>query len=165
MKLLTLAMILVIIQLSIGLFDNTISIEGAEAVPEAYGLNVTINSTTNYLYDFVTNPHGWGSTALIAFLIGITVAITAGSIVAGIFKYQPSDTIYFAGLFSLFIGLGSVPVVSLFNVINREIGAFACAAGTYCTPAILVATLTAGLLGLAWVLACVNWWRTGSTGV
>lgn len=164
MKLLTLAMILVIVQLSIGLFDNTISIEGTEAVPQAYGLNVTINSTTNYLYDFVTNPHGWGSTALIAFLVGITTFIVAASIVAGIFRYAPSDTVWFAGLFSVMIGLGSVPVVSLFNVINREIGVFACAAGTYCTPAIVIATMTAGLLGLAWVFACLSWWRTGSTG-
>ncbi len=165
MKLLTLAMILVVIQLSIGLFDNTISVDGESAVPLQYGSDVSINGTTNYLYDFVTNPHSWSQTALIIFLGSVTLFITSASIAAGFFKYQPSDTVYFAGLFSLFIGLGSIPIVSLFGVINREIGAFACSAGSFCTPAIIFASVTAGLLGLAWVMACLNWWRTGSTGV
>ncbi len=164
MKLLTLAMLLVIIQLSIGLFDNTISVDGESAVPEMYGSNVSLNSTTNYLYDFVTNPLSWSSTAFIVFLVSITTFITAASIAAGFFKYQPSDTVYFAGLFSVFIGLGAVPIVGLFNVINREIGAFACVAGSYCTPAIIFATMTAGALGLAWVMACLHWWRVGGVG-
>lgn len=165
MKLLTLAMILVIIQLSIGLFDNTISVDGEAAVPEQYGNEVSVNGTTNYLYDFVTNPHGWSQTALIIFLGSVTLFITSASIAAGFFKYQPADVVYFAGLFSVFIGLGSIPIVSLFGVINREMEVFACSAGSFCTPAIIVASLTAGALGLAWVMACLNWWRTGSTGV
>ncbi len=165
MKLLTLAMILVIIQLSIGMFDNTISIDGEAAVPEMYGSDVSLNSTTNYLFDFVTNPRQWSRSALIVFLLSITVFISASSIAAGFFKYQPSDTVYFAGLFSVLIGLGSIPIIGLFNVINREIGAFACSAGSYCTTAIIFASLTAGTLALAWVMACINWWRTGSTGI
>ncbi len=165
MKLLTLAMVLVIVQLSIGLFDLSLSLDGESAVPVQYGSDVSINSTTNYLYDFVTNPHSWSQSALILFLVSVTAFIVTASIAAGFFKYQPADVVYFAGLFSVFVGLGSVPVISLFNVINREIGAFACSAGSYCTPAIIVAALTAGLLGLAWLIACLNWWRTGSTGV
>ena len=164
MKLLTLAMILVIVQLSVGLFEKTIDIDVGDAVPQQYGLDVSVNSTTNYLYDFVVNPHSWASTALLTFLIGITTFIATASIVAGIFRYTPTDTVWFAGLFSVMISLGSVPVVRLYSVIDKEIGAFACSAGTLCTPAIIVASLTAGLLGLAWVLACLSWWRTGSTG-
>lgn len=164
MKLLTLAMILVIVQLSVGLWDRTIDIEGSEAIPTPYGTNVSINSTTNYLYNFVLNPTSWADSALIAFLIGVTVFIASASIVAGIFKYTPSDTVWFAGVFSALIGLGSIPIGRLFSVIDREIKLFACVPGAYCTPAIIVAGLTAGLLGLAWVLVCLNWWRTGSTG-
>ena len=69
----------------------------------------------------------------------------------------------FATGFAVLVGLGAIPVVSLFNVINREIGVFACGAGSYCTIAILIGSLTAGLLGLAWFMACLKWWRTGST--
>lgn len=165
MKLLTLAMILVVVQLSIGLFDNTISVDGEAAVPLQYGNDVSINGTTNYLYDFVTNPHSWSQSALLLFLVSVTAFIVTASIAAGFFKYQPADVVYFAGLFSVFIGLGSIPIWSLFEVINREIKIFACSAGSFCTPAIIFASLTAGLLGLAWVMACLNWWRTGSTGV
>ena len=164
MKMLTLAILLVVIQLSIGLFDNTISVDGEAAVPTMYGSNVSIDSTTNYLYDFVTNPLGWGDSNFIIYLIGVTATLAAAAIAAGFLRSQPSDSIYFAPLFVVFLGLGAIPVVGLFNVINREIGAFACVAGSYCTPAIIAGSLTAGLLGLAWVMACVNWWRTGSTG-
>ena len=72
---------------------------------------------------------------------------------------------FVSGFFAMFSPVGwAKDIVGLFNVINREIGAFACVAGSYCTPAIIAGSLTAGLLGLAWVMACVNWWRTGSTG-
>ena len=46
MKMLTLAILLVVIQLSIGLFDNTISVDGEAAVPAMYGSNVSINSVS-----------------------------------------------------------------------------------------------------------------------
>ena len=82
MKMLTLAILLVVIQLSIGLFDNTISIDGEAVVPVMYGSNVSVNSTTNYLYDFVTNPLGWGDTPFIIYLIGVTATLAVAAIAA-----------------------------------------------------------------------------------
>lgn len=164
MKMLTLAILLVVIQLSIGLFDNTISVDGESAVPAMYGSNVSINSTTNYLYDFVTDPLGWGNNEFIIYLVGVTATLAVAAIAAGFLRSQPSDSIYFAPLFVVFLGLGAIPIVGLFNVINREIGAFACSAGGYCVPAIVIGALTAGALGLSWVITCIHWWRTGGVG-
>jgi len=163
MKLLTLAIILFIIQISIGLFDNTISVDGESAVPEMYNSSIAQNETDNDMFEFISSPHKWSNTGLIVFWVALAVFIGGVGIAASFFGASPSDSILFAGGFGVLIGFGAVPIISLFNLINREVGVFACGATSYCTIAILFGALTAGVLGLAWFMACLKWWRTGIT--
>ena len=165
MKMLNIAMILVVIWLAIGLFDNTITMDGSMAVPDAYNSSSTsVDGTSNMLLDFAMNPSTWTNSSLLIFLL-VTVIATVGtiSIAAGVFKYQASDTVLFSAAFGVLVGMGSIPVWQLYNLLNREIGAFACSPGVFCAPSAMFGALVVAPLALGWVFVCLKWWRTGVT--
>lgn len=153
MKLGSMIMFLVIVQLSFMLFDNTLTDTSYNLSPN----NVSSgNSTVNSVYDFIINPTVWANSNFMSYLSGYL--LTTGGIVVGLFLvFRPDITITF-GLFVFFLGFGAIPIINIYNLIVREVGAFACTPGVPCSIAIILAALTAGLLALYYVICCIEFW-------
>ena len=146
MKLSNMIMILIILQMSIVVFD-AISVSDYELT--------SYNSNDTVVWDFVLNPTGWtGSSLLIIF--GSLTAVAA-AIGIGVYLVTKSDTSLFFGVFTLLLGAGAVPIVSLYNMFNRNISFFGCSS-IPCTPAIIVWALTGGILAIFYVLSVLEWW-------
>ena len=151
-------MILVVIQASILLFDVGLSGGGYELDP--YNSSSEFNNTNNVIWDFVTNPTGWSDTGLLILLAGV-IGIS-GAIGIGVYLYTKSDTILLFGVFTMLLGFGSIPIISLYNLMNRNVAMFGCTE-TPCAVGIFFWTITGGLLGLAYVMACIAWWTGRET--
>jgi len=147
MKLSNMIMILIVLQLSIIMFDNIV--EDPDYELTAYASNETT------MWDFVLNPSGWAGTSLL--LIFGSLTVVGGLIGIGIYLVTKSDTALFFPVFTLLLGIGAVPISSLYTVITRELSFFGCTSMP-CTPAIIVFALTGGLLALFYVLSVLEWW-------
>ena len=158
MKLFYLIAILIVVQSSILLFDTGLAGSGYDLDP--YNSSSEFNNTDNTVWEFVTNPTGWENTNLLIILIGL-VGLT-GAISVGVYLYTKSDTILLFGVFTMLLGFGSIPIISLYNLMNRNVAMFGCTA-TPCTMGIFVWIMTGGLLALAYVLACLEWWTGRQT--
>ena len=152
MKLANLIMILVILQASIIIYDQVYNTD--------YELS-SYDSNKTALWNFVTDPTGWSGTGLL--LIFASLTAVAGVIGIGIYLVTKSDTSLFFGVFTLFLGLGSIPIISLYNVFMRNVSSFGCSS-IPCTPAIIVWALTGGILAIFYVLAVLEWWSNRSVG-
>ncbi len=147
MKLSNMIMILVILQMSIIVFDNVVEDPDYELTP--YGSNDTT------VLDFVVDPSGWSVSGLLIFFGSLTAI--GGVIGVGVYLVTKSDTALFFPVFTLLLGAGSVPILALYKVITRELNFFGCTAMP-CTPAIIVWALTGGILALFYVLSVLEWW-------
>lgn len=146
MKLSNMIMILLILQLSIIVFD-------AVSTPD-YELS-SYESNETAIWNFVTNPTGWSGSSLLTIFASLTAV--AGVIGIGVYLVTKSDTSLFFGVFTLLLGAGSIPIISLYNMFNRNIAFFGCSS-IPCTPAIIVWALTGGMLALFYVLSVLEWW-------
>lgn len=158
MKLFYLMMILVIVQASVLLFDVGLTGGGYELDP--YNSSSEFNNTDNTVWDFVTNPTGWESTNFLLILAGLVTV--GGAIGIGIYLYTKSDLILLFSVFTVLLGFGAIPLISLYNLMNRNVAMFGCVA-TPCPIGIFFWTITGGLLGLAYVMACIEWWTGRQT--
>jgi len=147
MKLSNMIMILLILQVSIIIFDNVV--EDPDYELTAYDSNDTV------IWDFVLDPSGWTGTSLLL-IFGALTAV-GGLIGVGIYLVTKSDTALFFGIFTLLLGAGAIPIASLYKVITREVTSFGCTAMP-CTPAIIVWALTGGILAIFYVLSVLEWW-------
>lgn len=154
MRLAPIFMILIILQGSIILYDQVFA--------DDYKLTAYEDNDTS-LWNFATDPTGWRDTQFLAFLFAILATGAVATFVGAVVGYK-GDMILFFGLFTFFLGLGSVPILSLYNVITRDPALFGCAATGVCYPSLLTWTFTGGILAVFYVLAVLDWWRTGSTG-
>ena len=165
MKIYTMLMILLMIQVSVMICDQSVNPEDTTAIPNMYNSTETsLNETTNYFWNFASNPTRWTDSDLfrwatitfVATLIATGVTILGSTLVS-------SDVVRFSPVFVLLLGVGSIPITSLWGVIMREVGAKACTAGTLsCFPAWLAAFLICGPLAVTWFSVCLHNWRTGS---
>ena len=146
MKLSNMIMILIILQMSIVVFD-AISVSDYELT--------SYNSNDTVVWDFVLNPTGWAGSSLL--LIFGSLTAVAAAIGIGVYLVTKSDTSLFFGVFTLLLGAGAVPIVSLYNMFNRNISFFGCSS-IPCTPAIIVWALTGGILAIFYVLSVLEWW-------
>jgi hypothetical protein len=75
-------------------------------------------------------------------------------------------------LFGILLGIGSMPILSLYRFITTQVGSIACSSATdymtgsiVCVPAVLVAIPIAGTLTVMYIFACIEWWtRSPLTG-
>jgi len=146
MKLSNIIMILIILQMSIIVFDSI-------SVPDYELTSYESNETT--IWGFVLDPSGWSKTGLLLLFGSLTVV--AGLIGVGVYLVTKSDTSLFFGVFTLLLGAGAIPIVSLYNMFNRNISFFGCNS-IPCTPAIIVWALTGGILAILYVLSVLEWW-------
>ncbi len=152
MKLANMIMILLILQMSIIIFD-AVSVPDYELT--AYDSNDTV------VWDFILDPTGWTGTSLL--LLFATLTAVGGAIAIGIYLVTKSDTSLFFPVFTLLLGIGAIPIVSLYQMFTRNVSFFGCAAMP-CTPAIIVWALTGGMLAIFYVLSVLEWWSNRSVG-
>ena len=153
MKLANMIMILLILQMSIIVFDNVV--EDPDYELTAYDSNDTA------IWDFVLDPTEWSRSSLLL-ILGSLVAV-GGFIGVGVYLVTKSDTSLFFGVFTVLLGVGVIPIASLYNVITRELSFFGCTSMP-CTPAIITWALTGGILAIFYVLAVLEWWSNRSVG-
>jgi len=163
MKLAPLIMILIILQAVIIFYDQVY----ADAICEGdcvdeYELTA-YSDNQSAIWNFVANPTDWRGTGLLTFLMTILAASAVATFVGAIVGYK-GDMILFFGTFTFFLTLGAVPIISLYNVITRDSSFYGCAATGVCYPSLFVWVFTGGILSIFYVLAVLDWWRTGSTG-
>ena len=168
MKMHTMIILFFVITTSCLLFDNTVTLDGSDAIPDLFNYTSIEGGEGNYLWETILNPINLTRTnSLMYWVITILlVAVIAAGInfgIAGTYKGQTSDASSFGIFIPILMGFAGFPITLLFTVINREVGAFACGAGEYCTIAILLGGAIAGLLLIQWMIVCIHWWRTGQT--
>lgn len=152
MKLANMIMILLILQMSIIVFD-AVSVSDYELT--AYDSNDTA------VWDFILDPSGWSGSSLLL-IFGALTAI-GGVIAIGIYLVSKNDTSLFFPVFTLLLGVGAIPITSLYLMFTRNINFFGCTAMP-CTPLIIVWALTGGVLAIFYVLAVLEWWSNRSVG-
>jgi len=163
MKLAPMIMILVVLQAVILLYDQVYPTEVCEGdCEDEFGL-AAYGDNRSMLWNFVVNPTDWRGTGLLTFFFTVLAASAVATFVGAVVGYK-GDMILFFGTFTLFLALGAVPIVSLYQVITREPTLFGCAATGVCYPSLFVWVFTGGILAIFYVLAVLDWWRTGSTG-
>ncbi|MFI5405060.1 MAG: hypothetical protein ACHQ1D_00960 [Nitrososphaerales archaeon] len=146
-----LVILLVIIQLAVGIFYQTLDASQVEINP--FGQN----TDQSRLWSFFFNPTLWTDSAF--WVLISTIILTASGIAVGIIFGVRSDLTYLFGLFLFFASFGAIPVASLYMVIYSEVGIFAgCVIGQPCLPAGIIAFFFSGILGAAWIFTCIEWW-------
>lgn len=151
MRLLGMAVFLILVQLSVGLFWNNLS-------TDSLTINPYSDESSMRLWDFIFNPTLWTDSG---FWVLITSVITIGAGIAiGTLFGAKSDLTYLFGLFVFFAAFGALPVASLYLVVYSEVGVFAgCDIGaTGCLPATFVAFFASGILAITWIFTCIEWW-------
>ena len=156
MKLMPMIVLLVVIQATCIVFDQVYTEEGVGAYSfESY------DSDDSPIWNFIVNPGDWTNTGLFIILAGI---IGVGGLIGiGTYLYTKSDTVLFFGLFTLLLGFGAIPILSLYELITRDLSLFGCSSMP-CMPAILLWLFTGGIIAIAYVMACLEWWSGRSTG-
>ncbi len=154
MRLAPIVMILIILQGAIILYDQVYS--------ESYDLQA-YEDNESALWNFAANPTDWRESGLLTFFFAILAASAVATFVGAVVGYK-GDMILFFGTFTFFLALGAVPIISLYNVITREAAFFGCSVVGVCYPSLFVWVFTGGILAVFYVLAVLDWWRTGSTG-
>lgn len=173
MKIYVIALILFMIQISTMMLHATVDVNTLDAVPLPFNQSGVIDGSASIFesfvdisafWQFVANPTNWTNTNLIKYLLAFIIFITlSGATIVG-FTAISSDTVRFGPLFAIIFAIGSMPIVSLWNMIQKDVTAVACATGqiscwmSWMVPFIIVTPLT-----LIWFFACISHWRTGLT--
>ena len=153
MKLSNMIMILLILQMSIIIFYNVVETPDYELT--SFGSNDTV------VWDFILDPTGWSGTDFLLAFVSLTAI--GGAIALGVYLVTKSDTSLFFPVFTILLGVGAIPIASLYTVITNELNFFGCTAMP-CTPAIITWAFTGGLLAVFYVLSVLEWWSNRSVG-
>jgi len=153
MKLATMIMFMIIIQGVVMIYDQVFTTD--------YDLT-SYASNDSVVWNFITNPSGWSTTDFLGVFTGL-VAI-GGAIGVGIYLYTKSDTALFFPVFTVLLGVGAIPITSLYSVFTRNPAMFGCDVWEVCPLGIIFWLLTGGLLSIFYVLACLQWWSGRDTG-
>ena len=150
MRMLGILIVLIIVQLSVGLFWQNLE-------SSSITLNPYDDENSQRLWDFIFNPVLWTNSGLWVLLSSV-IAIGAGIAIGTLFGAK-SDLTYLFGLFIFFAAFGAIPVASLYLVIYSEVAVFAgCTIGGACLPAGIIAFFFSGILGATWIFTCIEWW-------
>jgi len=153
MKLANAIMMMIVIQATTLLYDQVFS---NDYTLSSYGSNETT------IWNFVSNPTSWSATGFLVVLAGL-VAV-GGLIGVGVYLVTKSDTALFYPVFTLLIGVGTIPMKSLYDVFTRDPALFGCEVWEICPLGLFTWIFIGGLFGLYYVLACLEWWSGRSTG-
>lgn len=160
MRLGPMSIFLFVLYISIGIFDQTF-----DANLNAYG-----NSGENFIFATLLQPWNWGGYTTILgfsvpnmiFVLSSAITVAVGIALTGAL-FGRSDIATLFGLFTLFIGLGAVPIIAFYSFVTRNVGMFACTVGESCGPANIAGALSAGVLMVMWLFTCMEWWAWRAT--
>jgi len=162
MKLGPMTILMFVIYLFIGIFDQTFNAD----------MTVTGNIEQNWLFSTIVQPWNWGGTIsfgglqvpMMITILGSAIVVAAGIAIAGSIFSRSDITTLFA-LFVAFLALGAAPCIVLYNFVTRNVGMYIsdCVVGQPCGPAIIFGALTAGVLAIMWLFTCVSWWAWRET--
>jgi hypothetical protein len=147
MRLSTGIMILLVLQITLVVFDNIASENSFTLSP--------YDGEDSIIYKFILDPTGWGDSDFLKAMLA--VVSVAGVFGVGLYLVTKSDITLLVGVFAIFLGFGSIPIIGLYNFINRNIGSLGCT-GLPCYPTLIIWGLTGGVLSIYYVLACLSWW-------
>ena len=152
MKLINMIIFLVVIQATILIYDQ---VYATDYMVTAY------DSNDSTMWNFIVNPTGWTGTGLLTIFAGLVGLV--GAIGIGTYLYTKSDTILFFGVFTLLLGFGSIPIIALYHVFERNVNFFGCTAMP-CAAAIWAWVFTGGIIAIMYVMACLEWWSGRNVG-
>lgn len=169
MRLVPLFMILLMLQLGLWIFYHNADPSQAENgfmqtnVTNIYAQNNITAPNSGEGWNFFFDPVQWNSSAFIIFLLGGIVALGAIG-AAGSFFFRSDITLLFP-LFIIIIGLGTIPIISLFNAINSEVGTGLFAGvcpiipgqAYTCGLSIIISALICVPLTVYWIFVCLEW--------
>lgn len=155
MRLAYMIMLLMVIQITIVVFDSPDS-NSFNLLGTVEGVEIEDSSYTSAIWEFITKPYSWTPSEFIAIF---TAFITIGTgIVIGLMYTQRLEINILFPLFLIILTLGTLPIANLSEIIYREASSFGCIVGEFCYPATVLVALICGLLGILWVFTCVEWW-------
>lgn len=150
MKLASLLLILYIAMIGILIFDNTINRQQFDINP--YNVSVN-NANAEAMWRLFFNPLNWKTNALI---IGFTtVAVVLGVATAILTK---SDISLLSPMFVIILLAGIIPIINIYQVLNREVAGMVCITNPSCTLSILLMAIIMGPVTMYWLWSCVDWW-------
>ena len=154
MKLAAILLILYIAMVGIMIFDNTSNRSEYNVIPYN-GTDASVSDSSEAMWTLFFNPLSWAANTLI--LTIITAAIAIG-VVTAIFTKSDISLLY--PLFALILIAGIVPIVNIYQVLNRELAGAICPAtdATNCSLSILLMGLIMGPITLYWLWSCIDWW-------
>lgn len=162
MKIVPAILILLILQISIILFDNTFSSTDYNLNP--YNQTYTVNGTVvsgEPIWNLLVNPIEWYNNSFMMGIIGLTAV--AALITLGIYLIVKTETVLLGPLCLIIFGFGLVPIVNLYQVLNREVGYYACTLSSACTLSIILGLLITGPLIAIWAFAVLEFWTGRQT--
>lgn len=138
--------VLFVIHISIGLLDKVLT-------PTLTGFQSI--STGSSFMDILIQPWMWNNNSFTLIILGSIFTVSA--ITAATAYLTRSDILVLAGLAGIFISMGAIPIVNLYSFITRNVNQFACTPGD-CLAASVIGGLTAGVLGLMFIMTVIEWW-------
>lgn len=126
---------------------------------ETGGSLVDLNGTTypsSTMFKYFTEVYQGNKAGFILFIIAFAGLVGAIGFIPFINR---SDISMLSAFFIMFI-LGGLPTIAhLYNFMNSEGGSLICgSAANGCYFASILSVLFAGVLGFAWLMACLEWW-------
>jgi hypothetical protein len=161
MRLGPMSVVMLIIYLMIGIFDQTL-----DPNLQAYG-----NGATGFVFATILQPWNWSGTMTIAGItvpsllgiLGSAIVIAVGIALIGSVLGR-SDIVTLFALFGSLMSIGAMPCVVLYSFVSRNVGQLAgCAANAVCAPANIAGALSAGVLAVMWIFTCMEWWAWRAT--
>lgn len=152
MKLTTLIVLLFVIQIGLVIFDQIGDPNSPTFNP--YGSDT---GTQEYaVWNFIFNPIEWNGNGFMTLLLtGLVIGAGVG---AGVSFFYRSDLTLLLPVFIAIVGLGTVPIMGLWNFMNREIGLMACTGGSACYIGSLLSAVVCAPLAMYWIFSCIEWW-------
>ena len=155
--------ILLMLQLAVLTFDSTEDtsqsslMQANQTQQMNNGTALTSNSTTSLaIYNLVFDPVNWDNNGFIQLLI--TGLIVGSAIGIGASFFFKSDLTLLFPLFVALLGMGLIPIMSLYNIINRDVSLMACTVGEICSPSILLSSIICAPVAIYWIFVCLEWW-------
>lgn len=155
------SIVMLIIYLMIGIFDQTLD-------PNLQGYG---NGASGFVFATIFQPWNWSGSinifgiAVPSFfgILGVAITIAVGIALIGSVLGR-SDIVTLFSLFGALMSIGSLPCIVLYNFVSRNVGQIAgCSVGSVCAPANIFGALSAGILAIMWLFTCMEWWAWRAT--
>ena len=146
MRLAPFMVVLFVMYLSINVLDKTL--DPTLQNPDSTGVSY---------FALILQPSLWDTNSFIVLLIGFIGAVSLITATIGILTR--SDIVTLSGGAASLMAMGAIPIIQLYWFMSRNVGSMTgCIPGDPCASAMIVGSLTAGVVGLMWVMTVLEFW-------